>query len=243
MKKLSCQLIAATSLWVLCGHAQDYDFEAEYSTTSNPGSVWSYRYQAGTPQQLRDGNYDLLTTLEDNFAGLGAGFSAWHMPTLLAPLVGLNGTANSFNIGGAGPIEPGESFLSPGFLELAVVQWTAPFSGIIDIAYGFADRQTGGDGIAWFVDKGDASGNLAAGTYNDGGNTGVLHILGLSVVAGDQINFVIDAQQALGVGDNSADLTRLYAHITVIPEPGTVALVVVGLGGLAVARRRSLVRN
>src|SRR5437870_5464741 len=48
---------AAAGLLVLRAGAQTYDMAADFSTTSNPNGVWSYRFRPGTS---RDGNYALL---------------------------------------------------------------------------------------------------------------------------------------------------------------------------------------
>ena len=63
------------------------------------------------------------------------------------------------------------------------------------------------------MDKGDSSGNLASGSFTDGGDSGTVTVENVVVAAGDRINFVLDPK-----ANHGWDTTRVHAVLTYVPR-------------------------
>jgi hypothetical protein len=111
---------------------------------------------------------------------------------------------------------PGLSKLHPNPNQIVVVSWLAPSSGSVRVEFRVTDGNAGnGDGVDWYVDKGDITGNLASGVLNNGGGTSLRVLPSVRVSAGERINFIVDPKN----GDHGWDATRLYARISYNPAP------------------------
>jgi len=188
-----------------------YDFERDFSTNQNTDtSTWSYRYQQKGPQtnvynipeaRARNGVYGLLNSNLVSAAGLN-GLNGWG-PTVERPFYGQAFTcqmlvsADDFTSAVGNPtnqpILAGWELSYPCWRTIEVASWLAPSDGTVNINYEFAALQITPDGLnrcAYYVDKGDASGNLAMGTLGQFGDTGVQTINNVRVTAGDRINFI-----------------------------------------------------
>jgi len=204
----------------------DFDLERDFSSAQNTDtSTWSYRYQAnGDPNNLvRDGNYELLTTQTIGWGTMG-GMSGWYTPP--DGFVGRNlGNTTTWD-GYSEFTAPGFSKIHPNPNQIVVVSWLAPSSGSVQVQFRFTDGNSGGgDGIAWYVDKGDASGNLASGAINNGGGTSLRVLPSVHVNAGDRLNFIVDPKG----GDHGWDATHVSAKISYNAPPAgpTVAASIV----------------
>jgi hypothetical protein len=72
----------------------------------------------------------------------------------------------------------------------------------------------GGNGVDFFVDLGDSSGNLASGSLFNS-STSLVQISDVDVSPGDRIHFIVGPG---GSGDNTFDATRLRASIVLREE-------------------------
>jgi hypothetical protein len=200
--------------------ASAYDAAADFSSSSNPNSPWSYGWSYGLGSAF---NLDPINTN----SWFGTGLSGWLGDPATSsgnPFILHNGTAN--------PITAAFTTYQPGQLaeeggqsnRIAIVRWTAPSSGTFGIAATFSGLSSLGDssdvhvlhnGISIF--NSNVTGSPSPTSYS-GPQT---------ITAGDTIDFVV------GDGGNGAneDTTALSATITV-PEPGTLGLVALGLGCL-----------
>ena len=200
----------STRLWAEITYRADYDLERDFSLASNSEtSTWSYRCQAN-------------------------GNPVW--PGL--PEVAVNQSGADIANGGL-LIPVGQSQVHPARAQIVVVSWLAPSNRIVWLQFRFSDLNRGDqndNGVLWFVDKGDASGNLASGGFGGGGDSGVqtmpyvtvracdrnlasgslenggesgpLTLPYVNVRAGDRLNFIVDPNGSIGW-----DSTRLMAHI------------------------------
>lgn len=194
--------------------AERYSFQEDFSLTENTEkSVWSYRFQAnGVPNNTaRDGQYELMTDrVESPNSYSPNGKTGW------CDSSGFNGTVEmpqvvkntrSFTSEG---IPPNETVMHPDWNQIVVVSWLAQRAGTIKLSYEFTDLVVGAspyeDGVTWFVDVGDASGNLAAGLLQPGTSTGPRTLTDIHVLAGDRVNFI--------VGPNGTTLDKSWFDTT-----------------------------
>jgi hypothetical protein len=238
--------LGAAALFAHHSHAQTYDAVADFSTSLNTASsTWSYR--VSTNGLARDGAYALLPTFGSlgTFTGPAAGTSAWVTPGLPAVGVNLTGADQTFTQFGpaAAFVWPaGTMLIHPGPGSLAVVSWLAASEANLSMSFRFKDMDpngvpSGADGIGWFVERNNGSSTLASGSILVNGDTGVLGLSGVHVMAGDRINFVVSPLTGYGF-----DSTQFGATIvaTPVPEPTALALWCAGLVvTVAVARRRA----
>jgi len=196
---------------VLRACAQTYDMVADFSTTSNPNGVWSYRFQPGTS---RDGNYALLP----DFGPASGSFAPIDPDTWRAgsdvPAIGLNQTGSDAYYQGVGFVWPnGAILMHPGNISLVIASWEGPFTMSVNINFSFSSLDpNGGNGIVWFVERNNSSGTLSTGSYSDGGASGAQRLNAVPVSAGDRINFIVDPN-----GDYGYDSTQLTATISAVP--------------------------
>jgi len=205
-------------------HAQVvYDAVTDFSSTTNSAtSTWSYRRRPGT---LRDGNYTLLpgyTPAEGTWSPVNPG--AWSG----VPQVGVNRTGSDATFtNGPAFVWPNNSMLvHPGSIELVILSWLAPSSGLANIVYSFRDLDPNfNNGVLWFVERNNANTTLNSGTFANGGASGTLSLVNVPVNAGDRLNFIVDPNN-----DFFFDSTQVSATITFVPEPSALTLT-----GLAIA--------
>ena len=236
-------LVALTALAFNVQAGVVYDVVDDFSTTVNTAtSTWSYRASADL---VRDGVYDLLTAFSST--GIWAPDTAYWRSSAGGdvPGVGVNDTGGPITfVGNPNTFYWPDDTLwmhpTPG--AYVVVSWLAPASGLYDIAFNFTDIDPkGGDGIGWFVDLGDSSGNLGSGILPSGGSSGSLSVPGQFVAAGDRIHFIVSPP----AGNHLHDSTALTATITAGPEPSELlaALTAGSLGLLLLRRRRGRSAN
>src|ERR1051325_572704 len=215
--------------------ADSYDAVSDFSSTLNSSATrWSYRYAAGT---VRNGSYSLLP----NYGSMGV-YSPpdpglWNTGAQI-PLVGVNQSGGNVHltIGPAFTWPNGTMLVHPGYGGLVVVSWLSPITAPVNISFSFSDLDpNGGGGINWFVERNNSSSTLGSGGFNNGGACGPQTLTGISVAAGDRINFIVDPKAA-----PEYDSTQLTATITQVPEPSTVALGLFALAlcGLVLSRQR-----
>jgi hypothetical protein len=175
-------------------------------------NVWSLRES----QSLQhDGNYPLLPTYSPTFGT--AGISAWHGNTygcVAAPAIGVNTTTKPLPLC-SGHVPAGAAFVRPDATHMAVVAWTSPFDGNVEISHNaVADLDAScGDGVSYYVDLGTTA--LTAVTIGNGGGT-VLPSLIQQVKSGQSLYFIVDPGPNDKVG---CDTTQLQITIDqVIPD-------------------------
>jgi hypothetical protein len=190
----------------------------------NSPRVWRF-LQSSTLE--RDPNtYSPLSRYLPNVFGI-AGLKVWDgsyvgprvdpQPQANQPFIGINTT---------GQVQRPLTLVWPAYAvvahpapeQLLVVSWRSPISGFVQISGGVRDIDNqGGDGIAWFIDKGTT--NLAAGKYFDGRAQNFLDGTGgdslnmIPVNRGDVLYFAIHPK---GIYYN--DSTRLDITIIALPR-------------------------
>ena len=98
-----------------------------------------------------------------------------------------------------------------------IMSWLAPASGTVDLSMVVEGLDTGGgDGIAFYLNRGDAAGNLGSGL-------GAWNLFDKAVAAGEHINFVVDP-----LGDFIFDSARLFAEVAASTVPLPTAGLLLG---------------
>ncbi|MEM0898035.1 MAG: hypothetical protein AAGJ79_14255 [Verrucomicrobiota bacterium] len=234
-------LILAWNVTVSGGSAATiYNAVTDFSETVNSDtSTWSYRISSGS--LVRDGDYQLFDEFSIDSATWDPDTGIWRPNGVTSsfPAIGANNTGGNILFNLFGSVNnfnwPDETiFLHPSNNSLVVLSWLAPGDGVIDVEFQISDMDNNGgiNGVGWFVDLGDASGNLASGTVGTGGSSGPQTLNGVAVSQGDRLHFIIDS-----LGDIGFDATEMTASISFIPEPTTALLGLVARP-LALRRRR-----
>ncbi|HTD49261.1 MAG TPA: hypothetical protein VK771_01595 [Acidimicrobiia bacterium] len=168
--------------------------------------VWSLREGATLS---RNGVYPLLPTYSSSFGS--GGISAWHdsnrgCPNV--PAVGVNLVDVAISLCTAS-IPGSAAFLEPDATHSAVVAWTSPFTGIINISEDAVASLGGtcGTGVSYFVDLGTKQLVAVRLTNN---NAASLPPMKQRVATGQSLYFIVDP----GPNDNAAcDATQLALTI------------------------------
>ncbi len=202
------------------GQAYVSNFENDFSKTVNTeSSIWSYRWKSSF---TRDGNYALLPYFRTNlpWAPQIPYYPIWTASDgQVYPLIGVNDSGGpiydpAIDPGANWPWPNGQSTIhplgSPDGSAFAVVSWLSPINGTVNIELRIADLDgRGSGGVAYYVDKGSAAGNLATGAIPEGGDTGFFWIYNIPVSIGDRLNFIIGPN-----GNYYNDSTRMFVEIT-----------------------------
>ena len=116
----------------------------------------------------------------------------------------------------------------------AMRSWLALFDGRVDITYTASDADAGGgDGVTTRIYRNDA---LLPGSeliIPNGGAGGTVQLHDVQVAYGDFIHFAV-----LPNGNDWWDSTSFSAHIRLVPEPTTMAILAGGVLALAARRRK-----
>jgi hypothetical protein len=204
------------------GVAQVYNAAGDFSISSNPNGAWSYGYSYGV------GSTFILDTTNTASYGPGLALGGWmgnvdSSPGANYPYTLKNFTAHPVTNNITTVYQSGQLGLQPGSSnEESIIRWTAPFSGTFTIATTFSsldvifgasvDVHILHNGISIFNSVVNPNPAIFSGSQ--------------SILAGDTIDFVV------GNGGNgiNGDSTSLSA--TIVPEPGTLALVAMSLASL-----------
>ena len=198
-----------------------YDASADFSTSTNPNSVWSYGWSTtlGSAFGLDTSN----STAAYGLTGLGGWFSGQSAEGV--PDVLRNNTASPILLAPSTD-QPGQLTLNMFRTTYSIVRWTAPSTGQFSIAATFSAVSTIGGTTDVHIQTNGVSifDSAVNGFPSPTSFTGTV-----SVVSGEHIDF------AVGFGSNGndhEDTTALAATIVAVPEPDTLALVGTAIGGL-----------
>ncbi len=173
--------------------------------------VW---YYLASPSLDRNtSRYYLLPAFTQDKAGI-VGIYSWHDMNSLEPSLAMNATGKVQNLWGAWP--PGKLVVHPGPNKLVVAAWRSPFSGHINIVGSITDKDNAcGDGVNWYLDKGDTG--LMIGAIDNGGSQdigkglGGAQLNGMAISKGDFIYLAIHPK-----GEYECDSTFIELEITAV---------------------------
>jgi hypothetical protein len=210
-----------------------YDAWADFDTVNNPSQINGGAFSYGKTASLGS----TFTLLGDHLSSgpfVGYVFAAG---ASLPEVIKYTGASTSTTVlpGGTITIQPGQLELHPGTSgQYAVVRFTAPAAG----SYAYTAVFNGADSHPTSVDVhvliNSSLDNAAFINLNGGGNTASLSSPSVALALGGTIDFAV----GMGNGDFHFDSTGLFATVTAVPEPSTVALFGTGTMALTVVGRR-----
>jgi hypothetical protein len=214
------------------------DYLAGWTAGNNPNEVWTYGWSTTAGVALT-----LYTAHGEDVVGFPQ-LDSWSDPANRVnnvPDVYLNTgpalTANSVDNLPAGAL----ALHGGGNGTFSEVVWTAPGTGLFNLATTFTGRQFGLNGLVEILDiSGGVQSTLLSGSIAD--QTSQSLTQQISVNAGDKLVFAARANPG-----SNGDTTQLVATLTSvsqsnIPEPSTFGLILAGLGWVGY-RRLSVARE
>jgi hypothetical protein len=226
-------LIAAALALAATGaaHATSFDAVGDFSLTNgNPNGAWSY---------LAGGSLQTTTsTACEGVTGLACWNNGGALPDLAIVAKNVTGSALS-GVPGIVTVPVNHLDLAPQDIVSVTVRWTAPAGGTYAISGDFLGLALNEQAHGVAVDKNGVSLFTLANMDSQGQSDPFATTLALA--AGDTLDFIVntgpgDTNQT---GDGPLFLdTGLTATITTVPEPATSTLLVAGLLGIGIARRR-----
>ncbi|NGZ87170.1 FxDxF family PEP-CTERM protein [Duganella aceris] len=224
MKKYARMIVASAALLAATAAqaATVYDATADFQTVSNPGTVWSYGYSAGTGYSFTA--FDAASTLANT-----NGWSASNYNTLGTPGAWIN-TSNSSLYGAA----PGQLSLHAGPVangDSAILRFTAVQSGDYSVVGQFfaGDYRAQSGSV---ILNGQTANPLAY--FADTTDSSLFSLSSVHLNAGQTLDFVVGNN-----GNFYNGTTPLTVTVTAVPEPETYAMLLAGLCLVgAIARRK-----
>lgn len=227
MKQYARMIVAtAALLGATAAHATVYDATADFHTTSNSGSVWTYGYSAGTSGYSFTA-FDAASTLANTVGWSAANHNAYGTPGAWI------NTSNSALYGAA----PGQLSLHAGpvaYGDSAILRFTAAQTGDYKVVGQFfaGDYRAQSGSV---VLSGQTSTPLAY--FADTTDTSTFAFNWLHLTAGQTLDFVVGNN-----GNFYNGTTPLSVTISAVPEPESYAMMLAGLclAGMVARRKRAV---
>ena len=206
-----------------------WDVANDFNKSSNQsGDTWRF-FQIS--DGVEDGSYDPVSTRQTDFNDV-PGLGGWQGKVKESsvrgfPFVLRNSTGSPVDIWGPGQgtVPTTEVTVHPWSPQHVAIGWKSPITGRVDISgrlYISPDTREGGNGVDWFVDKGNMSGNLASGTLAATDRIpemgDAIELSSVPVTAGDMLYLIVHAR-----GDVMFDATNVSLKIRQATETASVA--------------------
>jgi hypothetical protein len=216
-------LITCATAFAAAASAQTYNLAQDWSPTDNPNGPWSY---------LRGST--LLPYQPTTCCGLPVttSFAPSHVPGSFLPVFWRPGSAGSDVF-----VHSYDPFNGGAFIGEAVLAWTAPSAGVVDISghfyYGQLPQQRSNDIIIRNGTTVLGSQTVSYLNYFDSSHPWNFSFGGVAVDTGDIISVTFQRTPAFssgsGVGGN--------VQISLVPEPTTALMLVAGLVAVVITRK------
>ncbi len=221
-----------------------YNALSDFSLSSNPNGTWSYGWSTTTSPALTFNAYSLIAT----YGGGGIGFHGWvaavagTVGDTSKSMVGKNGNVDTTNgTTGTDNLLVQHTGTLAGGAPISIVRWTAPSAGtVLSVSGAWTNMKTGTDPTAHhdlLINGAGTNKFSAVGAGGTAGTTNAFSVASFAVTAGQTIDF-IEGPGSNGNSDNASDHVSLDASISFQPVPEPATLAALGLGAIALIRRR-----
>lgn len=214
-----------------------YNVTTDYSPTINPNGVWTYGWQLDSALGAAAIN---VFDANGNFSGGHADFNAWSSSSLgVVPYVGkqqsnVDSGDESGTLFNANQVamHAGNSGAN---VAAAVIRFTAPTAGNYRIDEAIFEYRSNIPGNSVYVFNSGTK--IFEDTTGPRGTQNSMAAQILQLSTGDYLDFIVGSRNG-AINSTTTQLNAIVTQVTAVPEPSSVALVLISAGGVSFVRFR-----